>query len=159
MVDIINTDTIYGQRNPELHVRVKELVLSIPDKVFYSGEQLYPDGCKFFNLCLISELTVGFRGSLHLVQAQELDGYYSYPVDILTAVFRVDSGSEYAYLFVPDSKRKDLPLDDATPWEYVIKHMRGWIEAMFSEAKIKGCDIIGYSYPICSKRYEMDASD
>ena len=152
------TPVICKSTDSGLRDKIMGMVLGIPDDVFYNNGLLSSDGCKAFNRKLMSELQNKFGNSLRGALTNDLQDFYSYPVEELVTLFCMDEKNWHGCMFIPDSDFGQLPNDDITPCDLVMRDMTRLLKPFLELADFTNFYVIGYFYPLSLTRYGIDVS-
>ena len=149
---------VYKSTDSGLRFKLAKMLLDIPSDVFYSNGSLLPDGCKALNKRLVSELQREFGSSLKGAFTNRLRDFYSYPVEELITLFCMDEKTWYGCMFIPDSDFGQLPKDDISPCDFVMRDMNRLLKPILELADFTNFQMIGYFYPMSLARYGIDVS-
>ena len=152
------TPVVCKSMDSGLRDKIMKMLLGIPDDVFYSNGSPSPDGCKAFNRRLLAELRKEFGSSLKGALTNDLQGFYSYPVEELVSLFCTDEKSWYGCMFIPDSDFGQLPQDDISPCDLVMRDTHRLLKPFWEMADFTNFYVIGYFYPLSLTRYGIDIS-
>jgi len=152
------TPVICKSMDSGLRDKIMEMLLGIPDDVFYNNGLLSSDGCKAFNRKLMSELQKKFGSSLKRALTEDLQDFYSYPVEELVTLFCIDGKRWQGCMFIPDSDFGRLPQDDISPCDLVMRDMHRQLKPLLELADFTNFYVIGYFYPLSLTRYGIDIS-
>ena len=152
------TPVICKSMDSGLRDKIMEMLLGIPDDVFYNNGLLSSDGCKAFNRKLMSELQNKFGNSLRGALTNDLQDFYSYPVEELVTLFCIDEEIWQGCIFIPDSDFGQLPKDDITPCDLVMQDTHRLIKPFLELADFTDFYVVGYFYPLSLTRYGIDVS-